>query len=285
MNTFFSNDGLQGKHFCVVGDPIDHSLSPTIHQMFAEDKGGTLFYDKVKVRSGDLKAAVEEFIRLGGVGMNVTVPLKEEAYAMAHSRTQRASKAGAANVLSFKKDGEILADNTDGYGLVTDLVCNKRLVLKEKVILLLGAGGAARGVLGSLTEQCPSLLQLSNRTMSKVDVLCSLLPDTCAREVVSWGDEPVVQPDIVINATSLSLTGDIPLIQRSVIGAAIVAYDMMYSPIPTSFMKFASSQGTKLVSDGLGMLVEQAAESYKIWHGVLPKTDLVISRLRSGHKG
>jgi shikimate dehydrogenase len=213
--------------------------------------------------------------------MNVTVPLKEEAYSIAHRHSERARFAGAANVLSFKDDGEIVADNTDGYGLVTDLMRNQHLVLKGKVVFLLGAGGAARGVLGNLASQDPSLIQFSNRTISKVDKLCNLLPKTCPREVVAWGRKPIVKPDIVINATSLSLIGDVPAIHSSVLVSSELVYDMMYSATPTAFMKLALGYGAKKVSDGLGMLVEQAAESYRIWNGSLPRTDIIISRLRA----
>jgi shikimate dehydrogenase len=218
----------------------------------------------------------------GGKGMNVTVPLKEEAYSISDVRSERAIAAGAANFLSFGENGEITADNTDGYGLITDISRNLNLALRGKVVFLLGAGGAARGVLGSIAGQAPSLLQLSNRTPSRVEKLSNLLPKSCPQEIVPWGQLPVTQPDIIINATSLSLTGDLPKINSSVFALTELVYDMVYSTNPTSFMELASRQGAKNVSDGLGMLVEQAAESYRLWNGVLPRTDIISDRLRSG---
>jgi shikimate dehydrogenase len=269
------------KVFCVVGDPIAHSLSPKIHSWFAENEGHIVSYHKIRVTKGNLKSAIEKFMRLGGKGMNVTVPLKEEAYSISDVRSERAIAAGAANFLSFGEDGEITADNTDGYGLITDISSNLNLSLSGKVVFLLGAGGAARGVVGSIAEQEPTLLQLSNRTPSKVDKLSSLLPRSCSQEIVPWGHKPVTQPDIIINATSLSLMGDLPEIKSSVFASTELVYDMVYRPNPTAFMELASRQGAKNVSDGMGMLVEQAAESYRLWNGTLPRTDNVTNRLRS----
>jgi shikimate dehydrogenase len=267
--------------YCVVGDPVAHSLSPKIHAWFAESEGQTVSYHKTRVTKGNLKSATEEFMRAGGKGMNVTVPLKEEAYTISDIRSERAIAAGAANFLSFGKNGEITADNTDGYGLIGDITRNLNLPLSGKVVFLLGAGGAARGVLDSIAAQEPALLQLSNRTSSKVDKLSNLLPKSCRREIVPWGQRSTTQPDIIINATSLSLTGDLPKMNSSVFALTELVYDMVYSSNSTSFMKFASREGAKNVSDGLGMLVEQAAESYRLWNGTLPRTDIIINRLRS----
>lgn len=267
--------------YCVVGDPIAHSLSPKIHAWFAESEGQAFLYHKIRVAKGSLKSAIDEFMRAGGKGMNVTVPLKEEAYSISDVRSERAIAAGAANFLSFGDNGKITADNTDGYGLITDISRNLHLALSGKVICLLGAGGAARGVLAGIAAQSPSLLQLSNRTLSKVEDLSNLLPKSCPREIVPWGQMSTTQPDIIINATSLSLTGDLPKMNNSVFALTELVYDMVYSSNPTSFMKLASRQGAKNVSDGLGMLVEQAAESYRLWNGTLPRTDNITDRLRS----
>jgi len=267
--------------YCVVGDPIAHSLSPKIHSWFAESEGKTYLYQKIRVAKGSLKSAIEEFIGAGGKGMNVTVPLKEEAYSISDVRSDRAVAAEAANFLSFGDNGEITADNTDGYGLITDISRNLNMALSGKVIFLLGAGGAARGVLDGITAQSPSLLQLSNRTLSKVEKLSNLIPKSCPREIVPWGQMSTTQPDIIINATSLSLTGDLPKINSSVFALTELVYDMVYSSKPTSFMELASRQGAKNVSDGLGMLVEQAAESYRLWNGTLPCTKNITDRLRS----
>lgn len=267
--------------YCVVGDPIAHSLSPKIHSWFAESEGKTFLYQKIRVAKGSLKSAIEEFMGAGGKGMNVTVPLKEEAYSISDVRSDRAVAAEAANFLSFGDNGEITADNTDGYGLITDISRNLNMALSGKVIFLLGAGGAARGVLDGIAAQSPSLLQLSNRTLSKVEKLSNLIPKSCPREIVPWGQMSTTQPDIIINATSLSLTGDLPKINSSVFALTELVYDMVYSSKPTSFMELASRQGAKNVSDGLGMLVEQAAESYRLWNGTLPCTENIIDRLRS----
>ncbi|MGB0636575.1 MAG: shikimate dehydrogenase [Gammaproteobacteria bacterium] len=267
--------------YCVVGDPIAHSLSPKIHSWFAESEGKTFLYHKIRVAKGSLKSAIEEFMGAGGKGMNVTVPLKEEAYSISDVRSDRAVAAEAANFLSFGDNGEITADNTDGYGLITDISRNLNMALSGKVIFLLGAGGAARGVLDGIAAQSPSLLQLSNRTLSKVEKLSNLIPKSCPREIVPWGQMSTTQPDIIINATSLSLTGDLPKINSSVFALTELVYDMVYSSKPTSFMELASRQGAKNVSDGLGMLVEQAAESYRLWNGTLPCTENITDRLRS----
>lgn len=279
MPRWFHAAPARGAFFCVVGSPIRHSRSPQIHAAFARQFDIDLVYERIEVRAGELAAAVGEFRDLGGRGMNVTVPLKEEAWALATQRTDRAAKAGAANTLWFEHD-EVAVDNTDGAGLVRDLEHNHGLRLEGRRILLLGAGGAARGVLPALLERGPAALAISNRGMARASALVAAFGAGEALSVLPWGEAPAQAPDLVINATSLSLQGEVPPLPAAAVGAGTVCYDMVYARDGTSFTRWAQACRARLALDGLGMLVEQAAEAFRIWHGVIPRTTELIAQLR-----
>ncbi|MEQ8230599.1 MAG: shikimate dehydrogenase [Gammaproteobacteria bacterium] len=267
--------------FCVVGSPIAHSKSPRIHAAFAAQLGIALVYQRVEVSSGDLAAALKEFRDYGGRGMNVTVPLKEEAWRLATARTPRAAQAGAANTLWFAADGALAADNTDGAGLVRDLEANHGVALAGQRILLLGAGGAARGVIPALLDAGPAVLAVSNRTSARAELLREAFAAHARLEVVAWGTAPAWSPDLVINATTLSLRGAVPPLPAGMVGADCTCYDMMYGSEPTAFVRWARTQGAARALDGLGMLVEQAAEAFLCWHGQRPDSAPVIAALRN----
>ncbi|OWW19032.1 shikimate dehydrogenase [Noviherbaspirillum denitrificans] len=262
--------------YVVIGNPIAHSKSPEIHARFAAQTGQRLVYDRLLAPVDGFSQAVRDFIREGGKGANVTVPFKLDAHALATELTPRAKAAGAVNTLKFDADA-ILGDNTDGVGMVTDIVTNAGVAMRGKRVLLLGAGGAARGVILPILDEQPSELVIANRTESKAAELASLFAGH--GDIAASNFEMLQgQFDIVINATSASLADDLPPIPASTIGA--FAYDMMYGKEPTVFMHFASTHGAA-VRDGLGMLVEQAAEAFFVWRGVRPDTAPVYAELRA----
>ncbi|MGE5623229.1 MAG: shikimate dehydrogenase [Bacillota bacterium] len=264
--------------YVVIGNPIAHSKSPEIHARFAAQTGQNMVYERVLAPLDGFAHTVQDLIRQGVRGANVTVPFKLDAYALAASRSERAQAAGAVNTLSFA-DGAIAGDNTDGIGLVTDIVRNAGVAIQGKKVLLLGAGGATRGVILPILQQQPAALAIANRTVSKADELARQFAGR--GNVSSCSFEALQEPfDIVINATSASLTADLPPLAPAVFGADALAYDMMYGAAPTVFMRFAASHGAA-VRDGLGMLVEQAAEAFFVWRGVRPDTAPVYAELRA----
>lgn len=264
--------------YAVIGNPIAHSKSPDIHACFAAQTGQNLLYERLLAPLDGFAETVREFIQQGGKGANVTVPFKLEAFALATSLTERASAAGAVNTLAFDA-GTITGDNTDGIGLVSDIVRNAGVAIEGKKVLLLGAGGAARGVLLPVLDQCPAKLVIANRTITKATELASqfALHGPVAASAFDALQEPF---DIIINATSASLADDVPPVAPAVFGNGALAYDMMYGKAHTVFMQFAERYGAR-VRDGLGMLVEQAAESFYIWRGVRPDTASVFAELRA----
>ncbi|HJV88113.1 MAG TPA: shikimate dehydrogenase [Noviherbaspirillum sp.] len=264
--------------YTVIGNPIAHSKSPEIHARFAAQTGQNLVYERILAPLDGFERTVQDLIREGVRGSNVTVPFKLEAYALADSLTERAKAAGAVNTLSFE-NGAITGDNTDGIGLVNDIVRNAGVVLAGRKVLLLGAGGAVRGVLLPILEQHPAELVIANRTVEKADELAAQFAGHGS--VSSSGFASLKQPfDIIINGTSASLADDLPPLDPAIFGNASFAYDMMYGKAPTVFMRFAQKHGAR-ARDGLGMLVEQAAESFRIWRGVLPDTAPVYADLRA----
>ncbi|MDX1597880.1 MAG: shikimate dehydrogenase [Marinobacter sp.] len=274
---------MENDLYAVVGHPISHSKSPRIHSLFARQTGQPVEYTAIQAPLDDFAGTVRSFFARGGKGMNVTVPFKEQAWTLADRRTPEAEKAGAANTLLLDSEGLLTADNTDGRGLVTDLVHNHGVDLRDKSILVLGAGGAVRGVLGPLLAERPTALTIANRTVSRAEALVELFrPDAGATWLSACGFEDVADRfDIIINGTSASLQGDLPPISPNVICADTVVYDMMYSLTTTTFNQWALDQGATRVFDGLGMLVEQAAESFRIWRGVRPETTVVMEELRN----
>lgn len=264
--------------YTVIGNPIAHSKSPEIHARFAAQTGQQLTYERVLAPLDGFARTVRDLIRQGVKGTNVTLPFKLEAYALADSLTERAKAAGAVNTLSFE-GGLISGDNTDGAGLVRDIVVNAGVGIKGKSVLLLGAGGAARGVLLPILNEHPAEIVIANRTVEKASGLAAQFASR--GPVTSSSFEALQQRfDLVINATSASLADDVPPIAPVVVGGQAFAYDMMYGKEPTVFMRFAQQHGAR-VRDGLGMLVEQAAESFFIWRGVRPDTASVYADLRA----
>jgi shikimate dehydrogenase len=265
--------------FAVVGKPIAHSRSPTIHRAFAAQFGLHLTYDRIEVEPGRLASALAGFRAAGGYGVNVTLPLKEEAFALATRRAERAERAGAANTLSLLPDG-VAADNTDGAGLLRDLEHNHGMVIAGRRVLLVGAGGAAKSVVPALLAARPACLAVTNRSPARVQGLLSRV-DPPAVQVLTWGAPTAIPFDLIVNATSASLAGEVPSLHSSNLGSATVCYDMMYGPNALLFAAAMRELGAARVIDGLGMLVEQAAESFFIWHGLRPATISVINDLRA----
>ena len=268
-------------YFCVVGSPIAHSKSPDIHLAFGQQFGIALRYQRIEIPANCFANAVTEFVVEGGRGMSITVPLKEEAYAALTTLKPRAVLAGAANMMTVATDGITIADNVDGIGLVRDLTRNHRLSLIGKRLLLLGAGGAARGVIPSLLEENPGELNIVNRTLTKAKDLVSRFSTQGSLQAFDYESLPNGPYDLIINATSLSLSGQLPPLANGTIGALTCCYDMMYTVDGrTRFLDWCRDNGAGACYDGLGMLVEQAAKSFSIWHGVEPDTASVIAALR-----
>lgn len=268
--------------YAVFGNPIDHSKSPDIHRQFAEQTGQFLSYEKQLVDPQGFESAADAFFAGGGKGLNITVPFKQDAYAYVARTTPRARRAGAVNTLCLEADGTILGDTTDGVGLVNDIKHNLRWQIRHKKVLILGAGGAVRGVLEPLLEEQPQHIIIANRTVDKALQLAKGFAEFgyllgCGFDML---DEQ--QFDVIISGTSASLQGELPPLPDCLINAdgSTVCYDMLYGAEPTPFMQWAAERGAK-VSDGLGMLVGQAAESFALWRGVRPETAPVISRLRA----
>ena len=270
--------------YAVFGNPIAHSKSPAIHAGFARSTGQDLVYEARLAPVDGFPGAVAEFVAAGGRGANVTVPFKEEAFRLAKRLTDRAARAGAVNTLVF--DGaDVLGDNTDGAGLVRDIVDNLGFPLAGRRILLLGAGGAARGVIAPLLAGAPASLTIANRTADKARSLAAAFADLAAIDAGSFDDLAGKSFDLVINATSASLAGAALPLPAGLFAPGSLAYDMMYGKGDTPFIAQARVQGAGRLADGLGMLVEQAAEAFRVWRGVLPETAGVLAGLRGALAG
>jgi shikimate dehydrogenase len=271
--------------YAVFGSPINHSKSPRIHRLFAEQTGQSLRYDAQEVSAESFEAAVNAFFASGGKGLNCTVPLKELAYRLATDKTERAERSKAVNTLALLADGSILGDNTDGCGLVRDLLNNHQLTLTGKHILILGAGGASRGILGPILEEAPSRLLIANRTAEKAVQLAEEFK--FLGDISGCGFEELegLQFDLILNATSASLSGQLPPLPEQLLAKQGSCYDLAYGNEPTAFVRWGIGQGAQLSLDGLGMLVEQAAEAFFIWRGVRPQTRPVIDLLTAERKG
>lgn len=269
--------------YAVIGHPVTHSKSPRIHSLFAQQTGEPVEYTAIQAPLDGFEDTVRQFFARGGKGLNVTVPFKEQAWQLADQHTERAEAAGAANTLFRDPDGVLVADNTDGAGLVRDLTENLGVSLGGRRLLLLGAGGAVRGVLGPLLAERPAQLVIANRTLARAQALVQRFSASAeGTDIRACGfDAPDSPFDLVINGTSASLQGDLPPLSANVITADTVVYDMMYSLQTTTFNQWALDHGAVRVYDGLGMLVEQAAESFCVWRGVRPQTAPVIRQLRS----
>jgi len=267
--------------YAVMGNPVAHSKSPRIHALFAHQFKHHIEYTAIQVDEGGFAQAVEQFRANGGAGLNVTVPFKQEAFRLADHLSERAKIAQAVNTLRFEPDGRLFGDNTDGTGLVHDLDKNLGVQLRDKRILLLGAGGAVRGVLAPLLKHHPALIVIANRTLSKAKDLAGEFTHYGKVEASGFKELKGKHFDIVINGTAASLKGEIPPLPDNLFTTRALAYDMMYGEKSKPFLDWAAVHGAAQVVDGLGMLVEQAAESYLIWRGVRPETRSVIEKLRA----
>lgn len=263
--------------YAVIGNPVAHSRSPQIHAEFARQTGQDLEYGRLLASTDAFVATADAFRSRGGRGLNVTLPFKGDAFRYAGGLSRRAQEAQAVNTLKFAPDG-IFGDNTDGAGLVQDLVGNLGCTVRGARVLLLGAGGAARGVIAPLLEQRPAQLLIANRTSDKAELLAQSLGT--AVQAQPYAALAGRQFDLVINATSASLAGELPPLPRGLFARDALAYDLMYGESDTPFLAFARDEGAGALADGLGMLVEQAAESFFVWRGVRPITAPVLKLLR-----
>ena len=268
------------SQYAVVGNPVKHSKSPRIHSLFASQTGIDLAYIAIQLKPENFEAGVRKFFADGGAGLNVTVPFKEKAFLLADSCSERASLAQAVNTLCVDGDGALIGDNTDGVGLVRDIKGNHQFEIRQRRILLLGAGGAVRGALSALVAEDPAEITIANRTPGKALQLKAEFGHLADLTAVGFGELDATAFDLVINGTSLGLEGKLPPISKAVISSACCCYDMVYADSDTVFVRWARDNGAVLALDGLGMLVEQAAESFAIWHGLRPQTLSVISQLR-----
>ncbi len=264
--------------YAVFGNPIGHSRSPDIHSQFAAQTGQSLIYTAELIELDQFAKAVTAFADNGGKGLNITVPFKQEAWQLATERSSRAERAGAVNTLVINNG--LLGDNTDGVGLVRDLVDNHNININHQHILIVGAGGAVRGVIEPILELKPAELVIANRTVEKAFQLAKDFSDLgnisgCSLEALEGHSF-----DIVINGTSASLQNELPPLPDTLFNENACAYDLMYSASTTLFMEWAKQNGAVHVYDGLGMLVEQAAESFRLWRGVMPETRPVIQSIR-----
>lgn len=263
--------------YAVVGNPISQSKSPQIHAMFAAETGAKLVYEKLLASEEGFTELVKNFFLKGGSGLNITVPFKQAAWAMCEQLSPAADRARAVNTL-YLRDGELTGANTDGIGLVRDLRDNHGIELSDQRILLLGAGGAVRGVLPALVDETPAAIAVWNRTRERAAALVEEFGD---KRVVVIDDLPDRKFDLIINGTSGSMQGRLPEVDAAWLAAGACCYDMVYADETTVFVDWARQAGAAVATDGLGMLVEQAAESFRIWHGVAPDTGPVIKHLRA----
>src|SRR5690606_1010781 len=278
------NETTPPDRYALVGQPVHHSRSPLIHSLFARATGQRLTYELIEASPEEFEKAVRDFAAAGGRGMNVTVPHKEAAFRLADTRGPEAEQAGAVNTLTFGPDGEIRGDNTDGIGFLRDLTWNLGWTIEGRRVLVLGAGGAARGILPPLLESSPRELVLANRTLPRAEALEAQFRALGRIEVASFDALAHAGAfDIVVNATSAGLKGEQPPFPESIVGASTCCYGLAYSRSgDTPFVAWARDAGAAEAEQGLGMLVEQAAESFSIWRGIRPDTAPVIRELVGG---
>jgi shikimate dehydrogenase len=267
--------------YAVIGNPIEHSKSPEIHAAFAKQTGETLVYSRLLGNPDDFAGDVRRFLAGGGRGLNVTVPFKEQAWELADELSERARTAGAVNTLIVLENNRLHGDNTDGVGLVRDLRINQGFELRDKNILMLGAGGAVRGVVRPLLEEQPKRLIIANRTAAKAYALAQGL--ATHGQVAGCGLDELadMQFDLIINGTAAGLDGEVPTLPEDILVRGGWCYDMLYASQATAFQRWGRDHHAARALDGLGMLVEQAAESFRLWRGVTPETAPVIQMLRN----
>lgn len=267
--------------YAVVGNPIGHSKSPAIHSAFAAQTGQDLNYEAMLFELDLFAEQASAFFGAGGKGLNVTVPFKLDAWQFAEILSKRAKRAGSVNTLMIGKDEKIYGDNTDGVGLVRDILENHGGSISNKRVLVLGAGGAVRGVLAIILAENPKALVIANRTVSKAQSLADEFADLGNVSASGFEDLAGQQFDLIINGTAASLQGDLPPLPEGILADGAWCYDMMYGAEETPFNAWACQQGAEKTIDGLGMLVEQAAESFFMWRNVRPDTAPVIADLRA----
>ena len=267
-------------NYAVFGNPVEHSKSPQIHLLFAEQAGINLVYQAIEVPEDNFQDYLDSFFIQSGKGLNVTVPFKEEAYSICDVLTERAEQSASVNTI-WMNNNQIYGDTTDGQGLINDLKNNHQLNLNSKQILVLGAGGSVKAILPPLVQQNPAQIVIANRTIDRAERLVEKFSGNTSIEAVSYNNLSENKFDVLINGTSLSLAGKLPPIPNNILKEHACCYDLMYSSEPTVFMRWAKEQGAAKILDGLGMLVEQAAEGFFIWHGVKPETAPVLNALRT----
>jgi shikimate dehydrogenase len=272
--------GPKGDRYAVVGHPVEHSRSPLIHQLFARQTGEDLIYERIDVSSEDLEVAVRGFGAAGGKGLNVTAPHKQAIFEMSSECGEAAERAGAVNTLTFLPGGGMRGDNTDGIGFMHDLTINHQQEVAAKRVLILGAGGATRGILAPLLEAKPAEVVLANRTLERAEALVEQFAasgDFMACQFDDLGDRDPF--DLVVNATSAGRSGESPPFPPSCVGSISFCYDLAYGLKGTPFVTWARKHGAGEAVQGWGMLVEQAAESYQIWRGTRPDTAEILEKL------
>lgn len=267
--------------YAVFGHPIKHSKSPRIHRLFAEQTGQPLTYSAQDVPAEQFETAVERFLDAGGKGLNCTVPLKELAWRRADQLSERARLSKAVNTLILQADGSLLGDNTDGIGLVNDLTVNHAIELADKRLLILGAGGASRGIIGPLQQQQPQSIVIANRTIARAEQLASEFADFGEIEGCGFAALQGRQFDLILNATSASLSDELPPLPEDLLAEYGCCYDLAYGNEDTAFVRWGQGQHAAKSLDGLGMLVEQAAEAFYLWRHVRPQTGQVIALLNA----
>jgi len=265
--------------YAVFGNPTNHSKSPAIHRQFADQTSQDMNYSKQLVDEGQFEAAAKAFFEQGGKGLNITVPFKLDAYRFANKLSPRAERAGAVNTLAILSDGQILGDNTDGIGMVHDMH-NLGWQIEGKRVLILGAGGAVRGVLQPLLAENPAEVVIVNRTFTKADELAKSFHDLGNIKALTYEKLAEESFDIVVNGTSASLQGELPPLPNGLLAPDASCYDMMYGAEPTVFLLWAKQHGAVQVADGLGMLVGQAAEAFYLWRQIRPEVVPVITAMR-----
>lgn len=268
------------ESYAVMGNPVAHSKSPRIHEEFARQTGKRLVYTAIQVDPGGFQQAVGNFQSNGGRGLNITVPFKREAWELVDDRSPRAAIAGSVNTIQFRADGRLYGDNTDGAGLLRDLKHNHGCRLRGRRILVVGGGGAVRGIIDALLGEEPAELFIANRTVDKAMALAEAFAHRGPVNGGGYNELDGMRFDLVINGTSLSMQNRLPPLPDTILAADGWCYDMMYGDKPTAFVQWGLECGAQQSLDGLGMLVEQAAESFNLWHGVMPDTAPVIRMLR-----
>ena len=266
--------------YAVFGNPIGHSRSPWIHARFARQTNQSLAYRAEEIPLNAFEDRVQAFFAAGGAGLNITVPFKERAWAMCDLRSDAASAAGAVNTLFTNATGQLCGENTDGVGMMRDIICNHGGTVAGKTVLLVGAGGAVRGVMPSLLAEGPASVMIVNRTVTRAQELATLFHTSIPVAATGYENLTDKSFDLIINGTSAGLQGELPPLPDSIVGADTWCYDMVYGRGDTAFQRWAKGLGATAALNGIGMLVEQAAEAFSIWRGVKPDTTDAIAELQ-----